>query len=146
MTPPLIYAQARQQAAHLLLAVLNDQLTPDVALTNWPRLADSSLQVAYQALLHFSVDLEGYHQTEVYYADMQLQWLNQLAQQLGTGQPLPYASRAGYKRQTRFYWKPSALWLALQARGMALLTWLADAIFATGAASAHPKGPPSLRG
>ena len=143
MTPPLIYAQARQQAAELLNAVLQEQLPPDMALMSWPRLTDPSLQVAYQALLHFSVDLQGYHQTEPYYADLQLQWLGELTRQLATGQPLPYASRAGYTRQTGFYWKPATWWLGLCAITQRCLGGVADAFFASGAAAVRPKGPPS---
>jgi hypothetical protein len=98
-------AQARQQASQLLLAVTTDALEADAALLAWPRLADPSLHTAYQALLHFSVDQAGNHQTQPLYADVQLQWLATLANQLAMGQPLPYASHAGYCSPVRFYWR-----------------------------------------
>jgi hypothetical protein len=110
----LVYQEARQQAGQLLQAVLDDRLDPDAALMAWPRVEDPSLNVGHQALMHFSVDVTGYHQTEPYYADVQLAWLQNLATQLTTGQALPFSSRAGYTRHTRFYWKPPKWWLGLQ--------------------------------
>jgi hypothetical protein len=106
--------QARQQAAQLLDAVVKETLDPDAALHHWPRLSDPSLHVAYQALLHFSVDREGYHKTESYYADVQLQWLGELAATLATGQPLAYYQQVGYARTITHYWRPPRWWVALQ--------------------------------
>jgi hypothetical protein len=104
---------ARQQGGQLLYAVLNDTLTADSALLQWPRVADPSLQVSYEALLHFSVDLTGYHQTEPLYADVQLSWLQQLCDGLLSGQPLPPDSRAGYARHAVFYYRLPSWWLWL---------------------------------
>lgn len=105
---------ARQQAGDLLHRVVLEQIDPDAALMAWPRLSDASLQVAYQALMHFSVDVTGYHKTEPLYADVQLSWLSSMAKQLRTGQALPYSARAGYTRTTRFYWKPFAWFINWQ--------------------------------
>jgi len=112
---------ARQQAGELLHRVVQEQVDPDAALMAWPRLTDTSLQVAYQALIHFSVDVSGYHKTEPLYADVQLSWLNSMAKQLKTGQALPYSMQVGYTRTARFYWKPFG-WIVLWRN--TLINWL----------------------
>jgi hypothetical protein len=91
-------ASLQQQAARLLLAVLEETLTPRQALARWPVLHeadDASVWAAYHALWHFEAD-EDVHKTEPYYCDLQLALLRHMAENLASGTAFPAHILAGY--------------------------------------------------
>lgn len=101
----------RVQVAQLLDAVIDEQVSAQVAINRWPvpqTVVDPSLECAFWALWHFEAD-EAQQQTEVYYLDAQLELLRQMARFLAQGQDLPgymLASYAGHD-PVRFYYKQS---------------------------------------
>jgi hypothetical protein len=101
----------RHQVAQLLEAVIDEQLSAQVAINRWPvpqTVVDASLECAFWALWHFEAD-EIQQQTEVYYLDAQLELLRQMAKFLEQGQDLPNYMLASYAGQepVRFYYKQS---------------------------------------
>lgn len=86
----------RKLAARLLEAVIDEEMTAQVALNRWPYQnpedlideSDPSLDIAYQALWHFEAD-ETQQQTEMFYLDAQLTLLQQIADTLALGEALP---------------------------------------------------------
>jgi hypothetical protein len=100
--------QNRLLGAALIEAVLDEEISPRLALNRWPTSKDSSchdgsLTAAYQALWHFESDEEK-QQTEIFYLDAQLDLLKQMAKYLGQGKSLPEYLRVGYSSVgTEFY-------------------------------------------
>ena len=97
----------RQQAAQLLEAVINEQLSAQLAINRWPVLEtneDTSLDCAFWALWHFEAD-ELQQQSETYYLDVQLELLKQIAQFLKDGSDVPLYITARYADHPsiRFY-------------------------------------------
>ena len=106
---------ARQQAAHLLEAVLDETVEPRLAINRWPEIQgqpDASLDCAYQILWHFESD-EAQQKTEMFYLDTQLELLRQVASALKAGQDLPAHILYAYLKQppVRFYY-PRPFWSA----------------------------------
>lgn len=99
---PLSVEQRRTRAAELLTLVLEEAITPDYALHQWPAetraglAEDPSMQAAYQALWHFASD-GGLREEEPYYLDVQLDVLRTVAWFLGQGQSLPADMLAAYR-------------------------------------------------
>jgi hypothetical protein len=120
---PNQFTQARAHAALLLLAVLDETITPSQAILQWPNhipgqvvLTDPSLEAAYQALWHFECD-ETWQQTDVFYLDAQLMLLKTMATQLAANQDFPkqlcqqYPRTGQITRQSEWqFWKKLLLW------------------------------------
>jgi hypothetical protein len=105
--------EARQRAAELILACLDDERQLNFAFSYWPLLSehrhDASLNVAYHMLWHFECDAglhsNGPHKTEAFYADVQFELLKEMARFLETGASLPWEMLEVYQRveaQERF--------------------------------------------
>jgi hypothetical protein len=98
--------EARQRAARLILACLDDERQLNFAFTYWPLLSehrqDTSLNVAYQMLWHFECDAgvqeTGPHKTEAFYADIQFELLKEVARFLEVGEALPWEMLEVYQR------------------------------------------------
>ncbi len=90
----------RQRAAQLLDAMLDDFLTPRQVINRWPCPSgeDLSLDVTYQALMHFESD-EAQQQTEVFYIDAQLALLTQMVSYLAHNEPLPRYMCSAYEQE-----------------------------------------------
>jgi len=112
----------RKLAARLLEAVVDEEMTPQVALNRWPYQNpealidenDPSLDIAYQALWHFEAD-ETQQKTEIFYLDAQLTLLQQMANTLALGQPLPEHLLEAYtpEHRARFFFN-QPLWSTYQ--------------------------------
>ena len=94
-TLPISVSQRRQQAARLIQAVLDEEVSAGYALTAWPEggstaemAEDTSLQAAYQSLWHFEAD-EDRQKSELFYMDAQLELLGQMTRHLSRGRDLP---------------------------------------------------------
>ena len=100
----LLERTPRQKAAELIEAVLDELLTPRQAINRWPSVShvDESLDVAYQALLHFESD-ERQQQEEVFYIDVQLALLAQIVHHFKLDQPLPQHILWEYQRDLKTY-------------------------------------------
>ncbi|MBX2861810.1 MAG: hypothetical protein KTR14_11300 [Vampirovibrio sp.] len=91
----------RKKAGQLIQSVLEERITPSMALSQWPYfyngnyLHDETLNAAYQALWHFESD-EDHQQDELYYMDIQLELLKQVASYLCRGKDLPGHILAAY--------------------------------------------------
>lgn len=98
--------QRRQEAAELMEAVLDERITPQQALNQWPsgNWYDTSLAVAYQMLWHLEAD-EDQQQTELYYMDAQLALIQETARILFRGADLPPHLSMVYPHthQVRYY-------------------------------------------
>lgn len=98
--------EARQRAAALIMACLDDERQLNFSFSYWPQLTehrqDSSLNVAYHMLWHFECDAglhhNGPHTTEAYYADIQFELLKEVARLLATGHSLPWEMLEVYQR------------------------------------------------
>jgi hypothetical protein len=114
---PLTLEACRQQAALLLEQVTDEQISPRIALNNWPfhpKWQDPTLEIAYQALWHFEADEEK-QKTELFYMDMQLELLRQMGRILAKGQALPDHLVRYYslEHRARYYggeFLPKSLW------------------------------------
>lgn len=98
----------RQRAAKLLEDVLDERISPQLAINRWPEageLPDPSLEIAYQALWHFEAD-EDKQQSEVFYLDAQIELLRQMAVFLKDGRELPAYFLKGYSpdHTVRFFY------------------------------------------
>ena len=80
----------RKQASILLESVILGDVSAREALNCWPRPGneDPSVQCAYTMLWFFESD-EDRHHLELYYSDLQLKTLQEAAQYLRHGNPLP---------------------------------------------------------
>lgn len=83
-------AELRAACAALLIQAVEETLSARQAINRWPapRGTDPSLDVAYQALLHFEAD-DDQQQSELFYMDAQLALLSQMAAFLAQNRPLP---------------------------------------------------------
>lgn len=103
----------RQQAARLLLDVIEERVEARVAINAWPETSlvpnsqpDLSLDAAYQALWHFEAD-EHRHKTELFYLDAQLELLRQMVRFLQEDRDLPLYIQNTYLKTpmtTRFFY------------------------------------------
>lgn len=98
----------RHQAAQLLEDVLDERLVPQLAINRWPEptnIPDESLDCAFKALWHFEAD-EQQQKSEVYYIDLQLELLRQMAVFLKKGHDLPAYLLSAYGVQPiKFYYQ-----------------------------------------
>ncbi len=110
--------ERRKQAARLLEAVVDEEITAQVALNRWPYQnpesfideSDPSLDIAYQALWHFEAD-EAQQKNELFYLDTQLTLLQQMADTLALGQALPAHMLTAYspEHRARFFFSQPIL-------------------------------------
>jgi hypothetical protein len=121
------WAQHRAYASLLLMAVLEETMTPSQAILQWPNhvpgqvaSADPSLEAAYQALWHFECD-DTWQQSDVFYLDAQLMLLKTMATQLAANQDFPkhlcdqYPRSGQVKRQSEWqFWLGVILWPVAQ--------------------------------
>jgi hypothetical protein len=121
--------ERRHRAAELITLVLEEAVTANYALAQWPAPTqtgkpgedsgpDESLDVAYQALWHFASDDPAQYPNEPFYLDVQIEVLRTIAAFLFKGQALPNDLLAAYRGQAlkqgggsapRFY-EPSKPW------------------------------------
>ena len=81
--------EARKKAAALIKSCLYSNVLVREALKLWPEINnDPSLICARHALIHFETD-EDIRNSNVDYAEGQIQWLEELIQILSQGDPLP---------------------------------------------------------
>ena len=111
MTPERAMAY-RKQAAALLEAVLDEEITPRCALNTWPSVgnADPSVQCAYTMLWYFEADEERHH-VETFYSDVQIKTIRDVAILLKEGKALTsdilnvYKNRLGPQE-----YQPKTVW------------------------------------
>jgi len=91
----------RKQAAALLEALLENAITPRAALNSWPMEGnrDPSVQCAYTVLWYFEADRDQRHQEEMFYADLQVRLLMEIATCLRSGEALAPKLLAEYQAQ-----------------------------------------------
>lgn len=109
----------RRRGAELLSLVLEEAITANYALAQWPtlpagELPDESLDVAYQALWHFATGDPSQYEFDPFYLDVQIEVLRTVAALLYRGQPLPQDMLAAYRGKStstpRFYQQKKSLW------------------------------------
>ena len=106
----------RETAGALLYAVIEENITPQVAMNRWPVAAgqhcnDPSLHCALNALWHFEAD-EDQQRQELFYMDTQLELLNQMAWFLSRNQSLPPYLLQAYAQESSvlFFDTKLSLW------------------------------------
>jgi hypothetical protein len=137
----------RKQAASILLAVLDQEVSPRMGLNCWPfeGNADDSVKTAYAMLWYLEAD-EDRHQAEVFYSDLQLQQLKDVAAVLLTGNTLtpqlmrPYLK---YQPSSAYHWRYKLYQEPLEAllQGVKIMAGMIYQPIVL--ACSHKKRPPS---
>ncbi len=85
----ILIKKAREAVGQLLFSVITKQITPFEAVKYFPKnMEDTSLKIAWHALLHFDAD-EEMRLNDAAFAQEQFQYIEMLAKILSGGNSLP---------------------------------------------------------
>jgi hypothetical protein len=105
---------ARQLAATLIEALLDERLSARQVINQWPvynNTSDRSLMLALKMVWYFEAD-ELMHKTELFYADLQLTLLAEVARCFKNEQPLPFHILNAYQiqKEPMYFYNQQTFW------------------------------------